>query len=129
MKKVVLCLVVALMSFSVFAQKAAYQKVTIQTNGVCENCKKRMMDQVPQWKGVKSCTYDVQTGKLEVTYDAALTSPETLRISVSKLGYDADTVKADAAARAQLPACCTKPKSQGGCGNHSGGCGGCGHHH
>ena len=66
------------------------------------------------------------TAKLTVTYDAAKTSPAQLRTSISKLGYNADNVKADAAARAKLPSCCTSSKA-GGCG-HSGGCGGCGHH-
>ena len=134
MKKLLFILVLLVATFSLSAQQKTqqkvqskdYQTITIQTNGVCEQCKKRMMDNVPQWVGVKSCTYDVGTAKLTVTYDAAKTSPAQLRTSISKLGYNADNVKADAAARAKLPSCCTSSKAVG-CG-HSGGCGGCGHH-
>lgn len=130
MKKLLILVVLLAVTFSVSAQQKAVQTITIQTNGTCEQCKKRMMDQVPTWTGVKECSYDMQTSKLTVKYDESKTTPEKIRTGISKLGYDADNVKADAEARAKLPACCTKPKSAGGCGGHSGGgCGGCGHHH
>lgn len=132
MKKLLTFLVVALMGLTVFAQKAETQTITIQTNGTCEHCKKVMMDNVPQWKGVEKCTYDLKTAKVTITYQPQKTSPETLRQGISQLGYDADNVKANAEARAKLPSCCTQPTSgHSGCGGHgsSGGCGGCGHHH
>lgn len=132
MKKLLTFLVVALMGLTVFAQKAETQTITIQTNGTCEHCKKVMMDNVPQWKGVEKCTYDLKTAKVTITYQPQKTSPETLRQGISQLGYDADNVKANAEARAKLPSCCTQPSSgRSGCGGHgsSGGCGGCGHHH
>ncbi|MCQ2263204.1 MAG: cation transporter [Bacteroidales bacterium] len=127
MKRALLLLTLVLAIFTASAQQKAVQTVTIQTNGTCEQCKKLMMDNVPQWKGVQECTYDMKTAKLTIKYDSSKTSVDQLRAGVSKLGYDADNVKADAAARAKLPSCCTKPKSEGG--GCSGGCGGCGHHH
>lgn len=132
MKKLLTFLIVAFMSMTIFAQKAEVQTITIQTNGTCEHCKKVMMDNVPQWKGVEKCTYDLKTAKVTITYQPQKTSPETLRQGISQLGYDADNVKANAEARAKLPACCTQTSSgHSGCGNHgsAGGCGGCGHHH
>lgn len=132
MKRLFLLILLVFIGFSVSAQQSV-KSVTIQTNGVCEQCKKRMMENVPQWPGVKECSYDTKTGKLTVSYDSKKTSVERLRSSVSKLGYDADDVKANAEARAKLPACCRQPKSAGGCGGdhhgNSGGCGGCNHHH
>ena len=132
MKKLLTFLIVALMGLTVFAQKAETQTITIQTNGTCEHCKKVMMENVPQWKGVEKCTYDLKTAKLTITYQPQKTSPETLRTAISQLGYDADNVKADAEARAKLPSCCTQANKGQGCGGHGstgGGCGGCGHHH
>lgn len=143
MKKVLLLILMAVMSLSLFAQQANVQKVTIKTNGTCEHCKKVMMDNVPQWKGVKECTYNLQTSEITISYDASKTSVSDLRTGISKLGYDADNVKADAAARAKLPTCCTQAKQAGhsgcgGCGGHHddakkqqghSGCGGCGGHH
>lgn len=131
MKKLLTFLIVALMGVTVFAQKAETQTITIQTNGTCEHCKKVMMDNVPQWKGVEKCTYDLKTAKVTITYQPQKTSPETLRQGISQLGYDADNVKANAEARAKLPSCCTQAQKGQGCGGHgsTGGCGGCGHHH
>ena len=34
------------------------------------------------------------------------TSPEEIKEAISKLGYDADEVKADSAAYNKLPSCC-----------------------
>ena len=132
MKKLLTFLIVVLMGMTVFAQKAETQTITIQTNGTCEHCKKVMMENVPQWKGVEKCSYDLKTAKLTITYQPQKTSPETLRTAISQLGYDADNVKADAEARAKLPSCCTQANKGQGCGGHGstgGGCGGCGHHH
>lgn len=132
MKKLLTFLIVVLMGMTVFAQKAETQTITIQTNGTCEHCKKVMMENVPQWKGVENCSYDLKTAKLTITYQPQKTSPETLRTAISQLGYDADNVKADAEARAKLPSCCTQANKGQGCGGHGstgGGCGGCGHHH
>ena len=131
MKKLLTFLIVALMGVTVFAQKAETQTITIQTNGTCEHCKKVMMDNVPQWKGVEKCTYDLKTAKVTITYQPQKTSHETLRQGISQLGYDADNVKANAEARAKLPSCCTQAQKGQGCGGHgsTGGCGGCGHHH
>lgn len=131
MKKLLTFLIVVLMGMTVFAQKAETQTITIQTNGTCEHCKKVMMENVPQWKGVEKCSYDLKTAKLTITYQPQKTSPETLRTAISQLGYDADNVKADAEARAKLPSCCTQANKGQGCGGHGstgGGCGGCGHH-
>ena len=131
MKKLLILAILLAVTFSVSAQQKAIQSITIQTNGSCEQCKKRMMEQAPTWTGVKECSYDAKTAKLTIKYDDSKTTPDKLRTNVSNLGYDADNVKANAEARAKLPACCTKPKSADGCnGDHSkGGCGGCGHHH
>ena len=141
MKKLFLLVLIFVMGLSVNAQQNI-AKVTIQTNGVCEQCKKRIMDNVPQWTGVKECSYDVKTAKLTVSYDTKKTNVEALRTGVSNLGYDADGVKANAEARAKLPACCQNGKPGQGCGGHdtgasgcgnygssAGGCGGCNHHH
>lgn len=125
MKKTLLLILTAVMSLSLFAQQANVQKVTIKTNGTCEHCKKVMMDNVPQWKGVKECTYNLQTSEITISYDASKTSVSDLRTGISKLGYDADNVKADAAARAKLPTCCTQAKQAG----HSSCGGGCSGHH
>lgn len=127
MKRILSFIALLAIVFSLSAQQQSKtQTVTIQTNGTCAQCKKIMMENVPQWQGVKECTYDMQSAKVTITYDSKTTSADKLREGISKLGYNADNVKADPEARAKLPKCCTAPKTSSGCGS---GCGGCGHHH
>lgn len=127
MKRILSFIALLAIVFSLSAQQQSKtQTVTIQTNGTCAQCKKIMMENVPQWQGVKECTYDMQSAKVTITYDSKTTSADKLREGISKLGYNADNVKADPEARAKLPKCCTAPKTSAGCGS---GCGGCGHHH
>ena len=127
MKKVVLTLVIAFFGITLFAQRSDNAVLVIQTNGVCEKCETKFKENVPFFKGVVDCSYDQKTSKLTVVYSTKKTTPDEIRESVSKLGYDADQVKADAKAREKLPACCKVQKgTPAGCGhNHSG----CGHKH
>ena len=129
MKKFIILALAAIISLGANAQQASKgeQSVTIQTNGVCQKCADKFKENVPYFKGVKSYTYDMKTAKLTINYDSKKTNPDQLRQQISKLGYNADNVKADAEARAKLPACCRAEKSSGGCGGHGNGQG-CGNH-
>ena len=160
MKKLAILIFAALIGFSAAAQDAkitavpnskaqtattsTVQKVVIQTNGVCSKCEALFKENVPYFKGVKDYSYDPKTAKMTIAYDSKKTNPDLLRQQISKLGYNADNVKADPAARAKLPACCQVDKkpgqeagcsghdaNKGGCSGHSNsGCGGCsGHNH
>lgn len=149
MKKLAILIFAALIGFSAAAQNSkvttapssdskavsttSIQKVVIQTNGVCSKCEALFKENVPFFKGVKDYAYDPKTSKMTITYDSKKTNPDLLRQQISKLGYNADNVKADPAARAKLPACCQvdkKPGQEAGCGHNHGNCGGCnGHKH
>ncbi|MDR2868265.1 MAG: heavy-metal-associated domain-containing protein [Bacteroidales bacterium] len=135
MKRTLILALVAILSLSGFAQTKkeaiddskkpeVQQMVVIQTNGVCGMCKDRIMENVPFFKGISDCSYDMATSKVTVKYDPKKTTPDAIRQGISKIGYDADAVKADAAVRAKLPACCRADKkdaSQGSsshCGQH-----------
>ena len=113
MKKLILMALMAVVTLSAYAQM---QSVTIQTNASlkCQKCTDRFKENVPFFKGVKDYTYDANTAKITINYDAKKTNPDILRKEISKMGYDADAVKADPAAREKLPACC---KNSGTCGH------------
>lgn len=113
MKKLILMALMAVVTLSAYAQM---QSVTIQTNASlkCQKCIDRFKENVPFFKGVKDYTYDASTAKITINYDAKKTNPDILRKEISKMGYDADAVKADPAAREKLPACC---KNSGTCGH------------
>ncbi|MCQ2285633.1 MAG: cation transporter [Bacteroidales bacterium] len=133
MKKLLFSILAFALIFCANAQtKKNLQTIEIQTNGVCEKCQTLMMENIPYEKGVSDCTYDMHSSKLTVTYNPAQTNPDKLRSAVSKLGYNADNVKADSVARAKLPACCKAPKGNSSCQHGHAGCqhsqGTCPHH-
>ena len=92
------------------SKSSTYATITIQTNASknCKSCINRFKENVPFFKGVKEYTFDPATVKLTVTYDTKKTTADQIRKQISDLGYDADKVKANPAARAKLPACCRK---------------------
>ncbi len=128
MKKYFVTLMMVLISVTLMAQKSSNEVVIIQTNGVCEKCKDLFTEKVPYFKGVTNFSYDMKTAKMTVTYNPKKTTPAEIRTEVSKLGYNADDVKADQAARAKLPECCRSSQPHGcskSCSHgNSGGCGG-----
>jgi periplasmic mercuric ion binding protein len=95
-------------SATCFGQQKKVDTVAIKTSAVCGMCKDRIESCLAFEKGVKSATLDVDTKIATVIYNPAKTSPELLRKTISKLGYDADTIPANQAAYAKLPACCKK---------------------
>ena len=95
---------------TVSSKASTLTTITIQTNASknCKSCVNRFKENVPFFKGVKDYTFDTATAKLTVTYDTKKTTADQIRKQISDLGYDADKVKANEAARAKLPACCRK---------------------
>ena len=89
-------------------EKKKTETITIMTSGQCEQCKERMEKALAFTKGVKKSDFDVNTKIITVVYKPAKTSPEKIREAISKVGYDADSVVADAKAYELLPPCCKK---------------------
>ncbi|HTL80944.1 MAG TPA: heavy-metal-associated domain-containing protein [Bacteroidia bacterium] len=83
--------------------------VTIKTNGQCGECKERLESNLSVMKGVKSATFDLNTKDVTIVFNPAKTSSAKLRTAISKIGYDADNVKADPKAQSKLPKCCQPP--------------------
>src|SRR6185295_341144 len=77
--------------------------VKIKTSALCEQCKERIEHDLSFEKGVKSNTMDLDTKELTVVYNAMKTDPQKIRVAITKIGYDADTLKADTKAYKRLP--------------------------
>ncbi len=90
------------------AQDATTAELKIKTSAVCDMCKERIEKYVAFEKGVKKSNLDVESKILTVTYNPQKTTPEKIRLAVSKSGYDADDVPADKKAYKKLDACCKK---------------------
>ena len=86
----------------------------IKTNIVCSHCKKcetcgqLFKSGLTNLKGVKNYRLDEKAMTITVTYQPKKTTVEKIRMAISKLGYDADDVKADPAGYAKLDSCCKK---------------------
>ncbi len=84
--------------------------LNIQTSAQCETCKKTLENDMSFVKGVKKSVLDLDTKILTVVYNPEKTDPGKLRVAVTKIGYDADSLKADPKAYKRLPDCCKKPE-------------------
>ncbi len=105
MKKIIVLALVILSNIA-FAQTKKTAEIKIQTSAECDMCKKRIESGMAYEKGIKFTKLDVPSKVLTVKYNTDKTSPEKIKQEISKLGYDADEVKADSIAYAKLPSCC-----------------------
>lgn len=76
----------------------------------CETCGIMLKKELKYIKGVKFAFLDATAMTFSVEYNSEKTTPAEIRTAISKLGYDADDVKADAAAYQKLDGCCKKPE-------------------
>lgn len=108
--------ILALISFSTsFAQEPKKnQKVVIKTAIYCDHCKecetcgKNFQANMLKIKGLKMYELDEKKMTITVYYNAQKTNLQTIKTAISKLGYDADDVKADFKAYEKLDGCCKK---------------------
>lgn len=90
------------------------QKAIIKTTIYCDHCKacetcgKNFQANLLKINGLKMYTLDEKEMTLTVYYNPQKTSLLDIKTSITKLGYDADELKADLAAYAQLDDCCKK---------------------
>ncbi|MES2591383.1 MAG: heavy metal-associated domain-containing protein [Bacteroidota bacterium] len=83
-------------------------ELKVKTSAVCDMCKETIEKELAFEKGVKRSTLDVPSKIVTVVYNPNKTTPEKIRLAISKAGYDADDVKANPKAYNKLDACCKK---------------------
>lgn len=89
-----------------FSQKKSLDTLYIRTSALCQDCKQRIESTLNYEKGVKYAVLDLDTKIATVVYKTNKISQLALRQAISKVGYDADEVKADPKAVLLLPKCC-----------------------
>ena len=92
----------------VSAQSTA--EIKIKTSATCDMCKETIEKNLAFEKGIKESVLDVNSKIVTVTYNPEKTSPEKIRLAISKIGYDADDVPADPKGFKKLDECCKKGK-------------------
>ncbi len=102
-------------SVSTFAQKNANVKTTvIKTKIYCDHCKQcetcgdKFNKDLYNEDGIKRVDIDSKANTITVVYDSRKIELDKIKLLISKLGYDADDVKADPAGIAKLDGCCKK---------------------
>jgi copper chaperone CopZ len=91
------------------------KEIKILTSAISKECERRIEHNMKFEKGVKFVDLDLKTKVLTLKYKTNKTNPGKLRLAVSKLGYDADDVRADITAYNKLPTeCKPKPAAVGG---------------
>ncbi len=112
MKRFLLLLLPLLIAARLSAQYPKLAYIDVRTNAVCDMCVKTIETEMLYEKGVKEVHVDLEANLIHVAVDAKKTNVEKVRAAISKLGYSADDVGPNMAAREKLPDCCKKE----GCG-------------
>jgi len=107
MKKTVLIVMAFLLFVSVQAQKKNKNaKVTIEVDGVCMMCKKRIETAALKTKGVKFAVWDLKTHQLQMIIDARKIDVTSIQRNIASVGHDTKAVKATDAAYDSVHPCC-----------------------
>jgi mercuric ion binding protein len=108
MKNIILVLLVTFLGFSAQAQdkKNKNAKYTIEVNGNCEQCQKRIQKAAYSVSGVKSAVWSIETHQLDLIINEEKTSIQEVKKAVAKAGHDTDEVKTTPENYNKLPDCC-----------------------
>lgn len=92
MKRTITIIIAALMAFSVSMaagpkKKGDFRNVKFHVHLHCENCVKKVQENIAFEKGVKDLEVSLEEQTVAIRYDAAKTSEQTLRTAIEKLGY------------------------------------------
>ena len=111
LKSIFFLAVAFFMSNTASAQKTN-QKAVIKTFlhcnhcKVCETCGLKFKTEMLKIKGVKMYELDDKKMTFTIYYNAKKTDLQTIKVAISKLGYDADEIKATSKGIASLDGCC-----------------------
>lgn len=85
------------------------QEIKVKTSAQCEMCKYKIEESLAYEKGVVKSNLDLEDKVVTIVFKNNKTTADQLRKIISRLGYDADDIKADSVAYKALPPCCKKP--------------------
>jgi len=81
-------------------------KASIEVDGVCMMCKKRIEKASIKTKGVKSASWNLDTHELRLIFDENKTSVEQISSNVAAVGHDTKSFIASKDAYESLNPCC-----------------------
>ncbi len=75
------------------APKKEVKTVVFKVGLHCQNCVKKVKENISFEKGVKGLEVSLDSKTVTITYDPAKTDVQTLQKAIEKLGYKAEVVK------------------------------------
>ena len=96
---------VALVGFTATAQDRN-ARATVEVDGVCGMCKKRIEKASVKTKGVKSAVWNVETKQLSLIFDENKTDVKSICANVAAVGHDTKEIKATDEQYNSVHACC-----------------------
>lgn len=99
-------LLVVTVSTQAQEKKNKNAKYTIDVNGNCEQCQRRIQKAAFSVDGVKMANWNIETHKLELTVNEEKTSVAEVKKAVAKAGHDAGEVRATKESYDSLHHCC-----------------------
>jgi len=108
MKNLLLGMMLLIVALSVQAQdkKNKNAKYTIEVNGNCEQCQKRIQKAAFSVSGVKMASWNIETHQLALTLNEEKTSIAAVEKAIAKVGHDTGKVKASQEDYDNLHSCC-----------------------
>ncbi|MBC5836469.1 heavy-metal-associated domain-containing protein [Flavobacterium muglaense] len=108
MKKIVMIVVVLFLGVNMQAQerKNKNAKYTVNVNGNCEQCKKRIEKASYAVSGVKSAIWDVDSHDLKLILNEQKSSLLEVEKAIAKVGHDTQEVRATQEDYDNLHTCC-----------------------
>ena len=106
MKNLFLGIMLLVATLSAQAQTNKNAKYTIEVNGNCEQCQKRIQKAAFSVAGVKTAVWSIETHKLDLTLNEEKTTIVAVKKAIAKVGHDTDEVKATDAVYEKLHHCC-----------------------
>lgn len=101
-----------LFSINILAKEKENGKAIIKTSVVCDHCKacetcgQSFKASLMKLKGMRMYEFDEEKKTITVYYNPKKLDLLTIQTTIAKLGFDADDIKADAAAYEKLDKCC-----------------------
>lgn len=89
-------------------EKSKTETIAIKSSVVCGMCEERVKKELAFEKGVTDIQVNLKEKLITVEYKPNRTDVEKIKKAITKIGYDADDLPADAKAYEKLPSCCKR---------------------
>lgn len=108
MRNLLLGMMLLVVALSTQAQdkKNKNAKYTVEVNGNCEQCQKRIQKAAFSVDGVKMASWSIETHQLDLTINEEKTSVATVEKAIAKVGHDTKNCKSTKEDYENLHHCC-----------------------